>query len=338
MYHPSCNMDNTCVCGGAGVACAISPPVGVDLRVFSTSKINPYDRTERIYEWPTIRYVDFPDCDCRVGSTFIPTASKRKILSVRMDALNLGTASLFIGAPSAEYYMQDCMGRILFDRWGRLELRNSTMHVVRDVYTKHRWWDSVGGIIPQAVFSDSLQGMSVGSLCSSYVNGNECSWLDVTGLPSDDTYSLTITINPDGIIPELDYTNNNMTVVLECHVSCGANGHCEWGSCVCDAGWGGVDCGTAAIDVDSTGCVRDCAARSCGDDRCGGSCGDCDYGECTTDGACLADPTCQPDECGINNMYGIACAYCDAPRTTCQIDLTGATENYWRCIPWDDGQ
>lgn len=332
LYEPICTINGSCVCGGAGVPCAITPQVGVDLAIFTRSKIDVYTTEERILSWPQIRYTDYPDCDCRIGSSFIPTASKRKILTVQIDATNIGTAHLFIGAPSATLYTKDCMGRSLIDNWARLQLFNSTMHVVRDVYTKHRYWDSTGGIFNQQLFTDSFQGLSRRSICSSYVNGNECSWLDVTDLPNDDTYTVRITINPDNAITELDYTNNALNVPLECAIDCGVHGHCEWGSCMCDVGWVGPDCASIPDDEDSTGCIPVCNERNCGDDGCGGLCGVCDIGECTIDGACLSNPYCYSDECGGSNAYGVVCGYCDKPRTEC-MTILGPNPIYAKCAP-----
>jgi Lysyl oxidase/EGF-like domain len=343
LYEPTCNMNNTCVCGGAGVSCAINPPVGVDLVIYTDARFDPYLTEEKPREKPTTSFLDFPDCDCRIGSPFIYSYIGRKVLTVRIDVMNIGTAHLFIGKPSVDYYEQDCMGRSLFTDWAKLELRNSSMVIVRTVYPKYRFWDSTGGLLEHTLFTDSMQGLSVKSICSSLVRGNECSWLDVTDLPATDTYTLTITVNPNQIVPELDYTNNALSMTLDCPLGCGVNGVCEWGSCVCSPGWKGYNCNTAivnyiidsdtgvmVIDENST-CLGDCSGKSCGDDGCGNNCGYCQYGSCSSTGACFSDPICRENECGPNNAYGIYCGFCDKPGTECRMDFSELVP-YPKCL------
>lgn len=344
LYEPTCNMNNTCMCGGPGVPCAISPPVGVDLVVYTASRFDPFLTEVAIRDQPRIMHVDFPECDCRIGSPFIPSATGGKVLTVQIEAMNVGTAHLFIGSPSIEHYAQDCMGRVLFRNWAKLELRNSTAHIVRTVFHDFRFWDSMGGLLKRNMFTDSMQGLCVGSICGSLGNANECSWVDVTDLPASDTYTLTITVNPNQIVPELDYTNNAITVPIVCATNCGANGACEWGTCVCSPGWKGYDCNTAivnyvtdtdtgvvSVDENST-CIGDCREKSCGDDGCGNTCGYCQYGVCTASGSCYADPMCRENECGPTNLYGIYCGFCDKPGTTCKTDFTATPEPYPKCL------
>lgn len=343
LYDPVCNMNNTCICGGAGVSCDITPAVGADLVIYTKSKVDPYTVDETISYHPQISYNDYPNCDCRIGGTFIPGATHRKVLRVLIDVMNIGTAHLFIGAPSSDYYMEDCWGRRLFANWARMELKNSSMITVADVYTKYRFWDSTGGGRERAIFSDSMQGLSRNNRCMSLINSNECSWLDVTDLPASDTYTLTITVNPNNIIPELDYSNNALTVTLNCPFGCGGNGNCEWGQCVCNPGWKGQLCtekiinfivdpvsNTLVPDENST-CLGDCRGVTCGDDGCGNSCGDCPYGECTESGSCLSDPICREDECGPNNLFGVYCNFCDKPNTFCGMDLNSIPV-YFKCL------
>src|SRR4030095_5880352 len=74
-----------------------------------------------------------------------------------------------------------------------------------------RRWDSAAN--PAEVYNCSDQGIQAG-WSDIYDSGLPGQWIDVTGLPAG-TYTLEITMNPEQVLLEADYTNNTTSIQVE---------------------------------------------------------------------------------------------------------------------------
>ena len=141
---------------------------------------------------------------------------KRLLLRFDVATPNIGTADLILGRPEdhPEYFeYSPCHGHYHFSGYARYELLTT---VGANVVTGRKQAFCLEDVAPYlanagpAKFTCSYQGISVGwqDIYGSYL---DCQWLDVTGVPAGN-YLLRVTINPDGILTESDYSNNAATV------------------------------------------------------------------------------------------------------------------------------
>jgi len=104
--------------------------------------------------------------------------------------------------------------------------------------------------------------------------------------------------------------------------SCGGNGICEEGICVCTPNCDGKECGDdgcgeecgscAGNEICSGGkcvCVPDCAGKECGSDGCGADCGQCQGNYECQGTKCVCTPNCSGKECGDDGCGG-SCGSC----------------------------
>lgn len=322
-YPPTCNMAGECRCNANAALCSATSygNVGVDLAIYSPALLNVYNENNVPRLDLHVRRVDVEACDCRVGSVFFPTAGERYQLAMSIPIINIGSAHLFIGAPDGANYARDCLGRVLFENWARIELLNSTGAVVQNHLVSYIMYDNAVYGTGHLHFTTSMQGISMMAGMTARGESNECIWFDITDEPND-VYSVRVTVNPTQSIPESDYANNVGVASVDLTCPGCVNGVCDHGMCICNAGFTGDSCADA-LEYSSPACTGDCSGKFCGDDGCGGSCGTCDFGACVEPtGSCAANLACAENECDYLSSAGIMCGVCTKPRESCQFNQT----------------
>jgi hypothetical protein len=158
----------------------------------------------------------FSSRDCAVVEGCVGGTGKRLLLRFDVATPNIGTADLVLGRPEdhPEYFeYSPCHGHYHFSGYARYELLTTSG---ANVMTGRKQAFCLEDFAPYssdagpAKFTCSYQGISVGwqDIYGKYL---DCQWLDVTGVPAGN-YLLRVTINPDQILTESDYSNNSATV------------------------------------------------------------------------------------------------------------------------------
>lgn len=156
----------------------------------------------------------FTAASCELEEQCIGAEGTRKLL--RFDAVteNAGTADLVVGPPPADgvsdgtFTWSACHGHHHFNGYAVYELRDANGVVVTGRKQAFCILDSIQRQAgqPSNGYSCTNQGLTAG-WADVYSRGLSCQWLDITGLQAGD-YTLRTTVNPDGVLPESDLTNN----------------------------------------------------------------------------------------------------------------------------------
>jgi len=159
----------------------------------------------------------FASSDCSVveGCTL---AGSRRLLLFDVGIANIGTGDLFIGNP-ADYpnlfHFSSCHGHYHFDGTAGYELLTTNGQTVVTARKQGFCFRDDALFVPgagPAKFTCENQGISIGWE-DIYDKSLDCQWLDITGV-ADGDYILRVVANPDGILPELNYTNNVAEVLV----------------------------------------------------------------------------------------------------------------------------
>ena len=173
---------------------------------------------------------NFNKNDCAWVEGLLAGLGRRALLRFDVSAANLGTADVFLGAPSAHpdlFTYSPCHGHYHFSGYASYELLDATGTVVV-IGRKQAFcledFELVSAGAGNAKYTCGYQGISVGwaDTYGSFLDGQ---WLDVTGFPSGN-YTLRVTINPchfPGVssgcsqatidaMPESNYGNNTALV------------------------------------------------------------------------------------------------------------------------------
>lgn len=168
---------------------------------------------------------DFAPSDCAVVEGWVAASGVRRLL--RFDSLiaNMGELPLSMGDPTApqppfttaDWEAGGCYGGYLFEDFAAFELRDSNG---MPVGTGHKQACCVADSfpvtsLPSRGFDCNFQGISPG-WADLYPAGLDGQWVDVTGVPEGD-YTLVLTANPNGTIPEVDNVYSN-TAMIAVHV------------------------------------------------------------------------------------------------------------------------
>jgi hypothetical protein len=156
--------------------------------------------------------------DCAVQEGCVDGTGKRKLMRFDVATPNIGSGDLVLGDPAlnpALFTYSPCHQHYHFNGYASYELLvspSSASPILRG--RKQAFcledldqWDPTAG---PAFYTCSYQGISAGwsDIYSKYL---DCQWLDITNVTPGD-YWLRVTINPDQILIESDYTNNSATV------------------------------------------------------------------------------------------------------------------------------
>lgn len=189
---------------------------GVDLIAWGPA-LEPYVTTESF----TAGDPDDPeDGDCEVEEGMI-TAGTHKLLRFSTQTRNIGAQDLVLGSPvgNPAFEYQICHKHyhfLGFASYQLLDSNNLPVAVGRKVsfcLLDGLRWDPKSAA--DMKFDCSRQGIQAG-WADVYDAGLPGQWIDITTVPPG-TYTLIITMNPDRLIEESDYSNNSASteVVIE---------------------------------------------------------------------------------------------------------------------------
>jgi hypothetical protein len=221
----------------------------------------------------TVTSQDFAANSCEIMEGCITTPGTRTLLGFSVKTPNFGTADLHFGDPanSPLFVYSQCHGHYHFRGYAQyrlLDAQGTAVVVGRKqafclLDLERQTTFPLGGIFPQYTCAD--QGISVG-WADIYGNGLPCQYLDVTDVPPG-TYTLEVTVNPERIIPELDYSNNTSRVTVMINgVSTDPTAPCmaaETGAAR-DCGWNNAATFSCVAGTQVTvGCGATCGLGSC---------------------------------------------------------------------------
>jgi hypothetical protein len=158
----------------------------------------------------------FKPKDCAVAEGCVGGSGRRKLLRFDVATPNFGTADVILGAPGGNplFTYSSCHKHYHFNGYAKYELLDVTGSVVvvgrKQAFClldSSRVWSTAN---PTRRYTCGYQGIQVGWQ-DVYSKTLDCQWLDVTGVPAG-AYKLRVTINPEQIIEESDYSNNAATV------------------------------------------------------------------------------------------------------------------------------
>jgi Lysyl oxidase len=153
--------------------------------------------------------------DCEVEEGMI-TAGTHRLLRFTTESRNIGGGNLVMGRPEGNpnFEFQECHGHYHFKGFAAYELLDLNGAVVargrkvsfclEDVFR----WDRTAPVAER--YDCQNQGIQAG-WSDIYDGGLPGQWIDITDIPVGE-YQLAITINPDRLLDEADYTNNTTTV------------------------------------------------------------------------------------------------------------------------------
>lgn len=161
------------------------------------------------------------DDECLVQQGCATGLGQRRVVRFGSRMGNVGNADLFLGAPNEQnplYARDACTDGFSLPRFGRHELRDSSGRLVVEgsknpvCITDSEEWIPESGADCQS-FSCGRQGIAPGC-ADNYGIDLPCQWLDITDVPPG-SYELEVILNAEGVVEELDYTNNSAILQLE---------------------------------------------------------------------------------------------------------------------------
>ncbi len=164
---------------------------------------------------PYITTETFGAEECAVNEGHI-TEGERRLLRFSTESRNIGGADLVIGSPvgNPDFEFAECHGHyhfLGFARYRLLDLQGGVAAVGRKVsfclLDSERWNLAAS---PSSKFTCDAQGIQEG-WSDIYDSGLEGQWVDITDVAAGE-YVLEVTMNPDHVLLEGDYTNNVTTL------------------------------------------------------------------------------------------------------------------------------
>lgn len=162
--------------------------------------------------------VDVDDA-CLLAEGCVTGLGERRVVRFGSRTGNVGTADFVLGSAEADNPLwtrdtcQETFDLVGFARYelideatGELVLAGAKSGFC--IADAEEWVPESGASCE--VYDCNQQGISRGC-ADNYGSSLECQWVDVTDIPSGD-YELRVTINADRSVPELDYSNNLVTV------------------------------------------------------------------------------------------------------------------------------
>ncbi len=190
--------------GYSGVAVFANHTTAIPDLVVWRDTLQPYITTET-----------FAADECSVVEGHI-TEGTHRLLRFSTESRNIGGADLVVGSPvgNPNFEFAECHGHYHFLGFARYRLLDSQGGVaavgrkvsfcLEDI---ERWNLSAS---ENTKFTCDAQGIQEG-WSDIYDSGLEGQWVDITGVPAGE-YILEVTMNPDHVLLEGDYTNNVTTL------------------------------------------------------------------------------------------------------------------------------
>ena len=302
-----CRVGQTCCLGGFLGTCQIlSPGQACALPDLTVS-------TDTAAASLSTSFEAFSPDSCALQEGCVDGTGVRRLLRFSTQTANVGGSDIILGDPTSTpgFEFAPCHGHFHFEGYAEYQLLDPTGAVAA---TGHKQafclLDSAPVGIPGAPttprFHCGFQGIQRG-WSDVYSSGLDCQWVDITDVPEGD-YTLRISINPDRVIQEADYTNNTAEIPVHLGTAPVLD---PLASCTQDEFGQGRDCGWSFIEA-----MRGVA---------------CQPGELITLGCgCLTGGVCQGDTmlrvCAGNeactNLSAVAsnddfCGLCSAVQFSC---------------------
>jgi len=156
----------------------------------------------------------FPADSCEMEEQCIGAPGTRQLLRFDAIAENAGTADLIVGPPpspgisAGNFVWSRCHGHHHFNGYAVYELVDGDDVVITGRKQAFCILDTIQRTPGKASngYTCINQGLTAG-WADVYSSGLACQWLDITDVPAG-AYTLRVTVNPDGLLPESDRTNN----------------------------------------------------------------------------------------------------------------------------------
>ncbi len=154
----------------------------------------------------------FADDDCAIAEGCILTGGWRRLLEFDLTTPNYGTADLKFGDPTNNplFHYSDCHQHYHFDGYAKYTLLdsggNETAEGHKQAFCLEDFEPWTSDARAHARYNCNNQGISKG-WADTYGGYLPCQWIDITDVPAG-TYTVHAAVNFEGIIPELDYSNN----------------------------------------------------------------------------------------------------------------------------------
>jgi hypothetical protein len=146
-------------------------------------------------------------------------AGTHRLLRFSTESRNIGGADLVLGDPAGNpnFEFQECHGHYHFKGFASYVLRAPDGSLAAEGRKISFCLEDVSRWDPAAParsrYDCEMQGIRAG-WSDIYDSGLPGQWIDVTDVPPGD-YNLEITINPDLLLEEADYSNNTTVVPVK---------------------------------------------------------------------------------------------------------------------------
>jgi hypothetical protein len=166
--------------------------------------------------------MDFAEDDCAVQEGAVLFAGRRRVLRFDTVVRNMGELDCVIGMPSnpvppmqaESFEFHDCHGHYHLEGYASYELRHLD-GTIAAIGHKQSFCitDSIAVVpgTPRRGFDCAFQGLTAG-WADVYDRSVPGQWVDVSGVPGG-SYVLVLSINPEGVIQELDDVRSNVASV-----------------------------------------------------------------------------------------------------------------------------
>lgn len=166
-----------------------------------------------------IKTQKFSASSCAYFEQCVSGTGKRKLLKFDVGIVNIGSSDLILGDPAQNptlFEFSACHQHYHLKSGTRYELLNGAGTVV------------VAGRKNAFCFEDDSKYLSTAGPSNGYVCNNQgitagwqdvypsyldCQWIDITNIPKGN-YTLRVTVNPDRVFTEANYSNNSATAAV----------------------------------------------------------------------------------------------------------------------------
>jgi len=174
--------------------------------IFNAAAINPFITTE-----------SFPANDCAVVEGCVQ-AGTRKLVRFRSESWNIGAGDIFLGNPVGNplFHFHDCHGHYHFEGFADYRILGPGGVVANGFKASFCLLDTFRhdpSADPDPLYNCNNQGIQAG-WADVYGANLDCQWVDITDV-SPGHYTLEIEVNPDGLLPESNQSNNVASVEFD---------------------------------------------------------------------------------------------------------------------------